>query len=323
MSPFRGKTLPLQSFPIAVISKIVQRLGLTKMRSLFCAVSLIVVSTAATVSLAQDTATPDPQANAWSVLNQGLTSTNMDLRVKAVRVLGELPGDAKAENAALTALKDDKPEVRTAAAQALGEMGAKNADPQLREMLQDTEPSVIIAAAYALVQLGDDKGYDVYYAVLTGEQKTGTSLSEQQKKMLKDPKKMASLGLQAGIGFVPFGGLAVTGYKMLTRDDTSPVLAAAAIMLAKDPDPKSGEALANAAANHDKWLVRQAAFNAIAKRGDPNLLADSVTGLQDEKPEVQYSAAGAVLRLTDIQAQQTTHPEAPKRKPAPRKKPAA
>jgi HEAT repeat protein len=255
------------------------------------------------------------------VLNQGLTNTNMDLRVKAVRVLGELPGDAKAEDAALTGLQDAKPEVRTAAAQALGEMGAKSADSKLREMLKDTEPSVIIAAAYSLVQLGDNRGYDVYYAILTGEQKTGTSLSEEQKKMLKDPKKMASLGLQAGIGFVPFGGLAVTGYKMLTRDDTSPVLAAAAIMLAKDPDPKSGEALANAAANHDKWLVRQAAFNAIAKRGDPNLLADSVTGLQDQKPEVQYSAAGAVLRLTDIQAQQTMHPEVPKHKPAPKKKP--
>jgi HEAT repeat protein len=292
------------------------------MRSLFYAVSLIVVSTAATVSLAQAPATPDPQEKAWTVLNTGLTNTDMDQRVKAVRVLGELTGDAKAKDAALTALQDAKPEVRAAAAQALGEMGDKSADSQLREMLKDTDPSVIIAAAYSLVQLGDDRGYDVYYAILTGEQKTGTSLSEQQKKMLKDPKKMAALGLQAGIGFVPFGGLAVTGYKMLTRDDTSPVLAAAAIMLAKDPDPKSGDALANAAANHDKWLVRQAAFNAIAKRGDPNLLADAVTGLQDEKPEVQYSAAGAVLRLTDLQAERTEHPETPKRKPAPKKKPA-
>lgn len=137
-------------------------------------------------------------------------------------MLGELPGDAKAEDAALTALRDDKPEVRAAAAQALGEMRAKRANAQLHAVLRDPEPSVIIAAAYALVQMGDDKGYDVYCAVLTGQQKTGTSLTDQQKKMLRDPKKMASLGMQAGIGFIPFGGLAMTGYKMLTRDDIVP-----------------------------------------------------------------------------------------------------
>jgi hypothetical protein len=120
----------------------------------------------------------------------------------------------------------------------------------------------------------------VYYAVLTGEQKTGTSLTDQQKKMLKDPKEMAALGLLAGVGFVPFGGLALTGCKMLTRDDTSPVLAAAAIMLAKDPDPKSGQAQGDASADKEKWLVRAAAFDAIAKRGDPSLLHVRWTGLR-------------------------------------------
>ena len=284
------------------------------MRSLFCVIGLIVVSSA-TASIAQAPATPNTQDEAWSVLNQGLANNNLDLHLRAVRVLGELPGDAKAEDAALTALKDPKPEVRAAAAQALGEMGAKNANAQLHAALRDTEPAVIIAAAYSLVQLGDHRGYDVYYAVLTGQQKTGTSLTDQQKKMLKDPKKMASLGMQAGIGFIPFGGLAMTGYKMLTRDDVSPVLSAAALMLAKDPDPKSGTALADAATNQDKWLVRAAAFNAIARRGDPNLLGVALSGLKDDKTEVQYSAAAAAIRLSDIQ----TRPVPQKPKAAPKK----
>lgn len=286
------------------------------MKPIFRVISLIVVSAATTLCIAQTPATPDPQDPAWTVLNQGLTSNNLDLHVRAVRLLGELPNDAKAEDAALTALKDDKPEVRAAAAQALGEMRAENAKPQLHDALHDTDPSVIIASAYSLVQMGDDTGYNVYYAILTGTQKTGTSLTDQQKKMLKDPKKMASLGMQAGIGFIPFGGLALTGYKMLTRDDVSPVLSAAALMLAKDPDPKSGDALVDASTNQDKWLVRAAAFDAIAKRGDPKLLGATTTGLQDEKPEVQYSAAAANLRLSDIQA----HPEQPKHKPAPPRK---
>src|SRR5271166_6392924 len=244
-----------------------------------------------------------PQEDAWSVLNGGLTNKAWEKRVKAVRVLGELTGNAKAEEAALTALKDEKEDVRAAAAQALGDMGAKSAIPQLLDMLNDTEPLVILAAAHSLISLGDNRGYSVYYAVLTGERKTGTSLIKQEKKVMKDRKKMATLGFQAGLGFVPYGGMAVSGFKMLTRDDTSPVLAAAALTLAKDPDPKSGQALADAATTKEKWLVRAAAFDAIAKRGNPSLLHVATDGLQDEKEEVQYSAAGAVIRLSDIEAE--------------------
>jgi HEAT repeat protein len=258
------------------------------LRPFVCVFSLIILSATATPLIAQDATAQAPEQTAWTVLNAGLEDNSTDTRVRAVRVLGELKDDKKAEEAAISALQNDKQaDVRTAAAQALGDMGAKDAKLQLRATFEDADPSVIIAAAHSLIQLGDNTGYNVYYAVLPGERKTGTSLTDQQKKMLKDPKKMASLGLQAGVGFVPFGGLAVTGYKMLTRDDTSPVLAAAALMLANDPDPKSGEALANASANQDKWLVRAAAFVAIAKRGDPALLKAAEAGLQDDKDQVR------------------------------------
>ena len=241
-----------------------------------------------------------PQENAWATLNGGLNNKSWEKRVKAVSVLGELTGDKKAEAAAINALKDDKEDVRRSAAQSLGEIGAKSAIPQLMEVTRDKEPSVILAAARALVTLGDERGYNAFYAVLTGETKTGTSLTDQQKKILKDPKKMAGLGLQMGVGFIPFGGLAMGGYKLLNKDDTSPVLAAAALVLAMDPDPKTGQALAGAARQQGKWLVRAAAFDAIARRGDPSLLPTTEEGLQDKQDEVQYSAAAAVIRLSDI-----------------------
>ena len=280
------------------------------MRSITCAIGLVILSSVATLSSAQDS-TPSSVQTAWTVLNAGLGDNSTDLRVRSARVLGELSDNKKAEDAALTALSGDKqPQVRAAAAQALGDMGAKDAKPQLIAAFQDADPSVIIAAAHSLIQLGDDRGYNVYYAILTGQQKTGTSLTEQQKQLLHDPKKIASLGGQAALGFVPFGGLAFSGYKLLTRDDTSPVLAAAALTLAKDPDPKSGDALADASASQDKWLVRAAAFDAIAKRGDPSLLKAAEAGLQDDKDQVRISAAGAVIRLTDIQS----HPR-PEAKP--------
>ncbi len=244
---------------------------------------------------------------------------NTDLRTRATRVLGELEGDPKAEMAALNALQNDKQaSVRAAGAQALGEMGAKDATTQLHDAFQDQDPSVIIAAAHSLIQLGDNRGYNVYYAILTGSQKTGTSLTEQQRKLLSDPKKMAALGGEVAVGFVPFGGLALSGYKVLTRDDTSPVLAAAALMLAKDPDPKSGNALADASANKSKWLVRAAAFDALAKRGDPVYLDAAEAGLNDDQAQVRISAAAAVIRLTDIKSHPKPAPPE-KRKPATRK----
>jgi len=289
------------------------------MRSVACTVGLVILSSVATLLNAQGTAQNSLQT-AWTVLNAGLGDNSTDLRVRSARVLGELNDDEKAEYAAITALSGDKqPQVRAAAAQALGDMGAKDAKVQLVAAFKDTDPSVIIAAAHSLIQLGDNQGYNVYYALLTGNQKTGTSLTEQQKQLLHDPKKLASLGGQAALGFVPFGGLAFSGYKLLTRDDTSPVLAAAALILAKDPDPKSGDALADASASQDKWLVRAAAFDAIAKRGDPVLLKAAEAGLQDDKDQVRVSAAGAVIRLTDIQSHPKPEEKPVKHRTTPRK----
>lgn len=287
------------------------------MKSALRASVVMIVCTIAMLSVAQT-----PQEDAWSALNSGLTDKSWEKRVRAVALLGELPGDKKAEAAAITALKDERGDVRGAAAQALGEMGAKSAIPQLMDMISDKEPAVILAAAHSLITLGDNRGYNAFYAVLTGETKTGTSLTDQQKKTLKDPKKMAGLGLQVGMGFVPFGGLAMGGFKMLNRDDTSPVLAAAALTLAKDPDPKSGQALADAATQQGKWLVRAASFDAIARRGDPSLLPTAIQGLQDKQSEVQYSAAGAVIRLSDIETQRKAgaKPSTSKGKPQPKKK---
>jgi HEAT repeat protein len=275
----------------------------------------MLICAGAVVAVQQTPAPQNPKEQAWSVLNNGLTNSNTDKRTRAVRELGLLIGNQEAKDAAVIALKDPKPEVRAAAAQALGEMDARSAKPQLLAAFNDDDPAVILAAAHSLVVLGDNRGYGVFYAVLTGEQKTGTSLTEEQKKLLHDPKKLASLGFQAGLGFVPFASMGLSAFKVLTKDDTSPVLAAAALTLAKDPDPKSGQALADAATQQKKWLVRAAAYEAIAKRGDPTLKGAAVSGLQDEQDEVQYAAAAAVIRLSDMEARpRTTRRNAPAKK---------
>lgn len=159
---------------------------------------VLAISTVACLAQGQSTAVKDPKAQAWSVLYTGLADSSVDKRTTAVQVLGLLQDDPKATEAALKALKDDKPEVRAAAAQSLGDMKARSAIPQLIEMVNDKEPSVIIAAAHSIIALGDNRGYNVYYAILTGERKSGTSLMDEQKKMLSDPEKDGAIRIRAG-----------------------------------------------------------------------------------------------------------------------------
>ncbi len=238
-----------------------------------------------------------PVERSWSALNAGLGDKSAETRAKAVRALGLITNNAKAQQLAETALKDAKPEVQAAGAEALGQMGAKSSVPKLMTAVKSQDTEVVFAAAHALFTLGDPRAYDIYFAVLTGERKTGESLVDSQMKMLKDPKAMAQIGVEAGLGFIPFAGIGLSVFKTATKDDTSPVRAAAAQKLIRDPDPKTATALMNAASDK-KWLVRAAVVDAIAKRGDPALLKAVWALLSDENEIVRFSAAATVLRLT-------------------------
>jgi HEAT repeat protein len=81
------------------------------------------------------------------------------------------------------ALGDHSPEVRSAAAAALGEMGLRSSIPKLRGLTDDKDPSVALAAPHALVQLKDDSGYDVYYEILTENVRRGREPSPRQQPL--------------------------------------------------------------------------------------------------------------------------------------------
>ncbi len=82
---------------------------------------------------------------------------------------------------------------------------------------------------------------------------------------------------------------------MLRADEVSPIRAAAAKILANDPDPESGQALVNATSDKN-WLVKTAALEAIAKRGDPTLRDAIVPAMKDDNTAVRCTAAAAVIR---------------------------
>lgn len=258
------------------------------------------------LSSANNCLAQDPTEKAWNLINTALAQKGDD-KVNAVKVLGMLEKDPKAAQLALAALTDTNSDVRAAAAAALGQMNDRAAIPDLENVAKsDQDPSVVLAAGHALVALGDPLGYGVYYAVLTGERKSGESLMEQQKKMLHDPKKMAQFGFEQGIGFVPFAGIGWGAFRMVTKDDVSPVRAAAAHVLAKDPDPKSADALIDAASDKS-WIVRGAALSALSLRNDPSLLPKIVPSLDDDKSEVRLTAAAAVIHLHSLPEKHTPH----------------
>jgi hypothetical protein len=53
----------------------------------------------------------------------------------------------------------------------------------------------------------DKSSYEVFYEVLTRQRKGGKGLISSQMSTLGDPKKMAQLGFEEGIGFIPFAGM--------------------------------------------------------------------------------------------------------------------
>jgi HEAT repeat protein len=248
------------------------------------------------LSLSVATPAVTPAARAWTLLEQGAASNDKDTRARAVESLGLLVHNDRARKLAESKLKDSESSVRAAAATTLGQIGLKAATPALTAAVHDKEAEVVFACASALLKLGDRTAYGVYYAVLTGERKTGEPLVESQLKMLKDPDALARIGFEQGIGFIPFGGIGLTAFKSFRADNVSPVRAAAAQRLAADPDPASGQALAKAAGD-EKWLVRASAASAIAARGDRALEPAVVARLDDDNETVRFNAAAAVVRL--------------------------
>jgi HEAT repeat protein len=236
---------------------------------------------------------------AWEVLRSAQTSHNTAKRVTSLRVLGFLTDDLRAVGFAEEALSDKNPDVRAAAATALGQIGCTASIPVLKDALRDKVVAVVLSASNALLLLGDASGYSAYYEILVGERKSGASLIDEHKQLLKDSKKMAELAFESGIGFVPYGGVGWGIVKAVSKDYSSPVRAEAATKLSSDMDLRISEALVKAASDK-RSTVRVAALNAIARRGDPSLMTAILGQMTDKNNAVRYSAAVAIIRLSRV-----------------------
>lgn len=238
-----------------------------------------------------------PTQRAWELLDKGVASNSAETRRIAVGALGVVINNHHVMRIAEKCLRDSNPQVRAAAATALGKVHARASIPRLVAALDDKEPEVVLAAAKSLISLHNERGYEVYYEVLTGQRRGGKNAVEQELGVLRNPKKLAEMGLEEGIGFVPFGSMGLETFRVLKGGTEMGIRAAAATMLAHDPDPGAATALADATGD-PSWHVRVAAIDAIAERGDARLLSTVLSRLDDEKEAVRYAAAAAVLRLS-------------------------
>jgi HEAT repeat protein len=241
--------------------------------------------------------TAELEEKSWQVLLSGLHNKRIAERAEAVKALSLLAGNHQAVRFALRAMRDNNPKVRTAAAATLGELHATVALPALRAATSDKDPAVMLAATHALYILKDPMAYEVYYAILMGDKKTSAGLIQSQVDRLKDPKQMAQMGLEEGIGFVPYAGMGYEAYRQLMKHDNSPVRAAAARILALDPDSISEDALLQVALTDKNIFVREAALDALSERDDPRCIQRLASNLDDSKYPVRYRTAATIIRL--------------------------
>jgi HEAT repeat protein len=249
---------------------------------------------------------------AWQVLRDGLADPKVLNRANAVQALSLVSNNRTAERLAVHALHDEHQSVRAAAATSLGQMHATRAIPALKETLADKEISVVLAATYALYTLKDKSAFSIYYAILMGDKKASEGMVQAQLDRLKDPKKMAELGVQEGLGFVPFGGMGFEAYKQISKRDDSPARTAAARFLAHDPDPVSEDALLQSALADENESVRKASLDALAERGNPVCIARLVKNLTDVKAAVRYRTAAVIIHLSSIGPSGSAKPKATK-----------
>ena len=230
--------------------------------------------------------------SSWAVLEAGLGQKSSSQRLGAIRVLGLIPDDPHAVELAEAALKDKNSSVRTAAATSLGQMHATGANASLKEALNDKNLSVVMAAAHALRLLNDPACYDVYYEVYTGERKNNSGMIAQEMQILHNPKQLAQMGFNEGIGYVPFAGIPWEAMQTIMKDRKSGTAAKAALIaaLATDPERRTGKLLVTTSQNKN-WVLRVAALEAIAKRGDSALLQGIEPRLSDSRREVRFAAA--------------------------------
>ncbi len=239
------------------------------------------------------------------VLQHALTASNPETRKIAVAALSLAATNGPLFTQFEQMLHDKDLDVRLAVVEGLQDIRTKPAIAALHTAISDSTPEVSFAAAKALWALNDPAGKQALLAVLEGDNKTASGFFSKEKRqalrMMHTPRTTILYAVRQGVGFAPVPGLGL-GISSLQQILTDPGVsgrATAALLLGKDKDKATLDALKDALIDKD-FRVRAAAVHVLALRNDPALRADLEPLINDDKEEVRLRAAAALLRLSAI-----------------------
>jgi HEAT repeat protein len=247
------------------------------------------------------------QAAAWTLLTQGATSEKSRDRSDAISALSVLEGSSKANYIIETALDDKDENIRFLATTTLGAMDARSSISKLKDEMYDDSPQVSFAAVQSLWKMGDHSGRDLLFEILNGERKTRPGLMKSKmdkaKQTMHDPKAMALIGVNEASGaFLGSFSMGVSFIEEYAKNNTGPVQALCAQMLASDKDPATIEELSDAL-DDKNWAVRAAAARALAKLNHRAALPKLAAMMANDKVQLaRFSAAAAIIHLEERSA---------------------
>ena len=249
------------------------------------------------------------QTQAHDVLDKALQDKNPDIRRQAVIALS-LAGSVDPYPSDLQSMISDKDvEVRVATISSLVDLNnSTRVMLSLHAALNDPVPEVSFAAARALYALDNAEGKSALLSILAGDSKASSGFWTKQKRdalrMMHTPKTMFMFAAKTGASLAPVPGLGmgVTSMQGLLSDPGTSGRATAALLLGKEIDQPTLDALRDSLGDKD-WSVRAAAIHALALHDDPARQPDIAPLMNDKSEPVRLRAAAAYLRLEAIKDQ--------------------
>jgi HEAT repeat protein len=239
--------------------------------------------------------------SAWDLLSNAASNRSSVMRVQAVVATSVIGLQPRAVLLLEHACTDSAEEVRSAAAQQLGEIKSTHSIPVLTSLLDDSSPAVAYVAAQALWKMKNNNGRKLIAAVLAGEGRTDSGamhdMMHDAQGKLHDRAGLVKMGVNQGAGMLlgPFAfplGFA----EDLFKDKGAPSRVLSAGLLATDNDPSTLTDLESAL--HDKSpAVRAAAAKALSERGITAAISKLEPLLSDKNPGARLIAAAAIVRL--------------------------
>ncbi len=200
------------------------------------------------------------------------------VRSAAAEALGNLKSELGLP-ALIAALDDASPDVRAAAALALARLGKPQGNPALRRRLRDLEPIVRSAAAQALGKLGDGQALpDLINCLADAEPEVRTSAAEA----------LGALGRRE----------AVEPLLRTLGDSNMYVRSRAAMALGTLGDPRAVPAVSELLLDKER-TVRASAAEALGRFRDRQAVLPLLDALRDREAVVRQNAAFALGKIGD------------------------